>query len=177
MPAFAIATGILDNRASRAAQDPRQWFVECIKKNNYSTEGRRESLAKYGISIFIPGDMDFNVGYGKDGDDITISQIEGLAERKCNDIAVRIYGRSLSGRGLPSITISLEKRLPGDQDKFVDSISIQGRKWPIYTDTLGDWLCFASHSSVNICVSSYDLNLDSLLAFVKEIRFLPNRLQ
>jgi hypothetical protein len=149
-----------------------QWQRECVRKNLYERPARRESLRKFGISVEVPEGMDFQLEGGIDESSISIAEIEGIALKGCSELAQRLHGMSLPGRGISSFSISSRPRFPqASQDEFVDAALVLGQKRPIYTDGVEIWTVFTEPRSKRVIqVSSYDIGSSYFAQFLRSIR-------
>lgn len=149
-----------------------EWQQECIKKNNYTKPQRREEIPKLGISVEIPLNMDVWAGERvSSNESLTFAEINGIIEAKCNNIFEKLHGFFLPGRGISSISLEYENKLPGSNDTFADAVTILGTKRPIYFDRAEFWTTFATPGSTRILkVSSYDLGLTYFTSLLRSIR-------
>jgi hypothetical protein len=174
----AIAFTSLAFQGPALAQDggfPKQyleWQQECVRKNLYTRPARRESLRRFGISVEIPEGMDFQVDGGGDSSTAWITEIEGIALKRCSELAERLHGMALPGRGVSSFSVSAKPRFPQpSQDDFVDAALILGQKRPVYTDGIEVWAVFTEpKSGKSIQVSSYDIDRNYFIQFLRSIR-------
>ncbi len=180
MPAFlpAIAITSLAFQGPALAQDggfPKQhleWQQECVRKNLYTRPTRRESLRRFGISVEIPDGMDFDVDGGGDSSSIWMIEIEGIALKRCSELARRLHGMALPGRGVSGFSISSKPRFPQlSQDEFVDAVMVLGKKIPIYTDGIELWAVFTEpKSGKSIQVSSFEVGQNYFIQFLRSVR-------
>jgi hypothetical protein len=149
-----------------------EWQRECAQKNLYTRPTRRESLRRFGISIKIPDGMDFQVDGGGSDSSVWIAEIEGIALKKCSELAQRLHGMDLPGRGISSFSISDKPRFPqAHQDEFVDVALVLGQKKPVYTDGIETWTIFSDPRSGKVVqVSSYDIGKLYFIQFLESIR-------
>ena len=116
--------------------------------------------------------MDFQVDGGGDSSTVWITEIEGIALKRCSELAERLHGIALPGRGVSSFSVSAKPRFPQpSQDDFVDAALILGQKRPVYTDGIEVWAVFTEpKSGKSIQVSSYDIERNYFIQFLRSIR-------
>ncbi len=149
-----------------------EWQQECVSHSLYARQARRVPLGRFGISIEVPEDMDFEIDGGSDSSIVLITEIEGIALKRCNELAKRLHGVELPGRGVSTLSISAVTRYPkATQDEFVDAVAVLGKKTPIYSDGIVFWAVFPSPNGAGVIqVDSYDIGQTHFLRLLQTIR-------
>ena len=146
-----------------------EWQNECVKKSTYTTQARREALKRFGVSIEVPAGMDFVIERTGSEESVEISEVEGIALTRCIQIAKKLHGIDLPGRGISTITIAEGRRLVNAQsDEFVDAVILLGEKTPVYTDGIEAWSSFRNHKTGRwIQVSAFEVGGDFFIRFLR----------
>jgi len=175
---YALSFYVLPSPGAQADQNGGfskeviNWQKECLMRNIYARAERRESLSRFRISIQVPEGTDFLLDQGPSDTSVRIAEIRGIVLKRCGETAARLHNIQLPGGGFSSISIEGGARHPkaGD-DRFLDAVTILGKKYSIYDDGVEVWASFINPAGMqNLTVSGYEVGLNEFKRFVGQIQ-------